>query len=369
MKALGVTTFGPPSTIQILNLPTPTIQSPNDILISIKCIALNRSDAIRARGWTRIFEHIKLPHVIGADFSGVVHEVGDNVTKFKPGDPVYGFSIFVRGCGSQFLHLTEETRHYVAKIPYLPSPLGAVGLERARLSFEEAAGLTVVCATAFSALWQAEEILGGEGALKGKSVLVIGGLGGVGSSAVMVLKSVFGVGKVVVTVSTPKVSLVDELLKGKVGQVVDYTKEDVVKGIGKGTVDFALDTVGTGMQYIEMVKKDGLMLCILGKTGKTARIEIPGVPRWICWGLDLHSWAQSTRAGRYGVRYLHTFAKRDERLEKAIENWVGKGKLRMIVGKVIEGNNIEDVRAAVEMVGTAKSTVGKVIVEINGLDD
>lgn len=363
MKALGVTSFGPPSNIQILTMPTPTMQSPDDIIISIKCIALNRSDAIRARGWTRIFENISLPHVIGADFSGIVHEVGSNVTKFKVGDPVYGFSIFVRGCASQFLHLTRDTRHYVAKIPFLPS---TTGLER--MSFKEAAGLSVVCATAFSALWQAEDVMEDEGGLKGKNVLIIGGLGGVGSSAVMVLKSVFGVRKVIVTISTSKIPLVNELLKGKVDKVVDYTREDVVKAIGIGSVDFVLDTVGTGMQYIEVVKRGGLMLCILGKTGKTARIEIPGVPRWICWGLDMHSWVQSMRAERYGVRYLHTFAIRDERLEKAIEKWVGEGKLRMIIGKVIEGKNVEEVRATVEMVGTAKSTVGKVIVKMDGLN-
>lgn len=198
---------------------------------------------------------IRLPLVIGHDYAGVVSEVGTAVTDFVPGDRVYGFS-FKAGCAAEYMLLSSKFKYIISKIPD-------------ELSFDDAASLPIAAHTAIQALTRADnEILGG---LEGKTVLVTAGLGGVGTIALQLLKPVFGAEKVITTVSTKKVTLVAELLgEGKVDQIVDYTTQDVVTEIGKGTVDFFLDTANKAMSYVAVVKPEtGFLLSIVGKSGET----------------------------------------------------------------------------------------------------
>ncbi|KAF8848446.1 GroES-like protein [Acephala macrosclerotiorum] len=411
MKALGVTTFGKPSNLKILTLPDPTIEGPDDIIVSVKAISINPADYFRMSGITRFIEpltfvfpsfflpifHVtvslfdlftrstwltrtRLPFTIAADFSGTIHSVGSNVTKFKKGDSVYGFCIHVHGVASQLLHLTPLTRHFISHIPLTPN--------HEPLTFESAAAIPTVSCTAINALWQADCLIaekesGGtkhEGGLKDKTVFVIAGLGGVGNIALQVLKSCFGVKKVITTVSTSKIPLITSLLgEGKVDSIVDYTKgqNEVVETIGKEKVDFLFDTVGQGMPLISVVKKGGLILSIKGKSSTTLKADIPNAPFWICWLVDLHLAVNKWRTGRWGVEYDHTYAEFSERFGDKVRELVEEGKLKMIVGRVVEfekgeegqGRGLEEVKAILEIAGKGKGAVGKMLVKLDGLGD
>lgn len=59
MRALGVRSFGNPDTLEILDLPSPDISSPDDILVQVKAIRINVGDGIRAAGYSRILETVK----------------------------------------------------------------------------------------------------------------------------------------------------------------------------------------------------------------------------------------------------------------------------------------------------------------------
>ncbi|CZR50309.1 uncharacterized protein PAC_00181 [Phialocephala subalpina] len=376
MKALGLTKFGKPTNLEILTLPDPVIESPEDIIVSVKAISVNPADYVRMSGITRFVEPITPPFTIAADFSGVIFEVGESVTKFKKGDKVYGFCIHVHGTASQLLHLTPKTGHFISHIP--SSPTGT-------LSIEEAAAIPVACCTAISALWQADRLIAlkessgsrDSGGLVGKTVFVTAGLGGIGSSTLQILKSCFEVKKVITTVSTSKIPLVDELLgEGKVDLIVDYTKgqNDVVEKIGKETVDFLFDTVGQGMGVIEVMKKGGLILNTKGKSSTTLRAEVVNPPFWICWLVDLHLAVQRWRAGRYGVEYDHTHTQFGDRFGDAFRGWVEEGKLRPIVGRLVEfekgkeEEGLQEVKAVLEMAGKGKGAVGKMVVRLDGFD-
>jgi NADPH:quinone reductase-like Zn-dependent oxidoreductase len=142
--------------------------------------------------------------VRGMDVAGIVEAVGRNVTRFKPGDEVYGVG---EGTFAEYA---------VAKPDKLaPKP--------ANLTFEQAAAVPVSAATALQAL---------KGA--GGRVLVIGAAGGIGSYAVQLARTMKA--HVTGVCSTSKVDIVRRL---GAAEVIDYTSEPLT-----GSYDLILDTAG-----------------------------------------------------------------------------------------------------------------------------
>ena len=281
-------------------------------------------------------------------FAGIISAVGSSATSLSPGDRVYGFT-FAGRTAAEYLLLSSKSKYHVSKIPE-------------GLSFEEAVSL--VAHTAIGALTRADaEIPGG---LKGKTVLVPAGLGGVGSTAVQLLKPVFGAGKVITTVSTKKVALVDGTLGGGlVDQVIDYTTQNVVEEVGKGTVDFFLDTVGMAMPYIEVVKpKTGFLLTIVGKSGQTLAKDWPEVSWLMIKVLDALDGIQKWRASRWGVIYDHIYTQFTSTISESIAEWVKEGKLKAISSKTAEMDDLETVRGMFQEVTSAKGAIGKYVVKI-----
>ena len=135
------------------------------------------------------------------DFAGVVESVGKSVTKFKPGDEVFGgrdgaFSEYVR---------VRESRNIV--------------LKPANISFEEAAAVPIAAITALQALRDYGKLKAGE------KVLVNGASGGVGTFAVQIAKAMGA--EVTGVCSGRNVELVRSL---GADHVIDYTKEDFTDG-------------------------------------------------------------------------------------------------------------------------------------------
>ncbi len=150
---------------------------------------------------------------LGVDFAGTVEAVGKKVTRFKPGDEVFGGKF---GAFAEYVSFPEE-RAVVAK------PAG--------LSFEQAAAIPIAGVTALQALRD-------KGRLQpGQKVLVIGASGGVGTFAVQLARS-FGA-EVTGVCSTRNLELVRQL---GADHVIDYTREDVLK---RGLrYELILDNVG-----------------------------------------------------------------------------------------------------------------------------
>ena len=151
---------------------------------------------------------------LGVDFAGVVESVGKSVTKFKPGDEVFGgrdgaFSEFVR---------VKESRNVV--------------LKPANVSFEQAAAIPIAAITALQALRD-------NGQLKaGQKVLINGASGGVGTFAVQIAKAL---GAEVTGVCSGRNMELVRLLGAD--HVIDYTKEDFTEGATK--YDLIVDNVIT----------------------------------------------------------------------------------------------------------------------------
>ncbi|SEF35528.1 NADPH:quinone reductase [Amycolatopsis pretoriensis] len=148
--------------------------------------------------------------VRGLDFAGVVEEVGDGVTRVRPGEEVFGV------CEGAFAEYAVAKQDLVAAKP-------------ARLSFEQAAAVLISGGTALQALRDTGRVR------PGQRVLVIGAAGGIGTFAVQLAKA-FGA-DVTGVCSTAKTDLVRTL---GADHVVDYTRED----FATRRYDLVVDTAG-----------------------------------------------------------------------------------------------------------------------------
>ena len=193
--------------------------------------------------------------VLGMDLAGTVEAVGANVTRFQPGDEVFGW--------------TDG-----AFAEYAIAPAGQLAPKPATLSFEQAA---VVPTSGFAALQGLRDV---GGVQAGQQVLIIGAAGGVGSFAVQLAKA-FGA-QVTGVASTAQVELV-----GSIGadEVIDYTRQDVTDGTRHW--DLILDCAGrrTLSQLRRALTPTGTLVIVGGEGvggGWAALTATCG--RWRCHG-------------------------------------------------------------------------------------
>src|SRR5829696_9758222 len=220
MKAFISENYGPPETLRMADVDKPA-PSADEVLVKVLAVSVNPADWHSMRGkplFSRITLGIRRPKhkILGVDIAGQVEAVGGNVTKFKPGDEVYG-NLLDHGYGG----FAE----------YVSAPVAVVSLKPANLSFEEAAAVPMAAVTALQGLRHHGEIQ------PTQQVLINGASGGVGSFAVQIAKS-YGPEVTAVT-STGNLDLVRSL---GADQVVDYTTTDFTRGGQR--YDLILDTVG-----------------------------------------------------------------------------------------------------------------------------
>jgi len=85
MKAAVFNEHGGPEVLEYTDFPTPEIE-PHQVLVDVKAVALNHLDLFVRGGIPGL--KLEMPHILGSDISGVVHQVGDAVTGFEIGQKV-----------------------------------------------------------------------------------------------------------------------------------------------------------------------------------------------------------------------------------------------------------------------------------------
>ena len=164
MKAVVYRCYGPPDVLTIEDLEKP-MPGPDELLVRVHAASVNPYDWHFMRGspyLMRLGSGIGAPSNIriGADFAGTVEAVGSNVTRFGPGDEVFGGT-----SGAFGQYVTPKADRGIARKP-------------AEVTFEQAASAPIAAVTALQALRD-------HGQLEpGQKVLINGSSGGVGTFAV-----------------------------------------------------------------------------------------------------------------------------------------------------------------------------------------
>ena len=177
----------------------PSIAS-NQLLIKMAATSINDIDIVKRENGVPPTAppqmQMKFPYLLGSDFSGIVTEIGDNVTKFQVGDHVAG----ITQTGTYAEYITVDENSFVTKVP---SDMDLVAL----------GGLGVVSCTAWSAVMIHGKVQ------PNQRILIHGGAGGVGSMAVQLAKNAGAY--VITTASEGNRELLKEL---GADEIIDYKK-------------------------------------------------------------------------------------------------------------------------------------------------
>ena len=216
MRAIVQDVYGSPDVLQLREIEKPAIGG-DEVLLRVSAAGVDqgvwhlmagRPYLVRVAG-----VGLRAPKnpIRGLDVAGLVEAVGEQVTRLRPGDEVFGV------CRGSFAE-------------YACAPAHRLVLKPANISFVQAAAVPVSGCTALQAVRDRAKVQSGQ------RVLVIGAGGGVGTFAVQLAK-LFGAA-VTGVCSTSKVELVRSI---GADRVVDYTREDFAGG---DRYDAILDTAG-----------------------------------------------------------------------------------------------------------------------------
>lgn len=212
--------YGPPEVVHLQQAADPEIEG-NEVLVRVEASTVGPSDSAGRSGtprFARLFFGLTRPKhpVLGSDFAGVVERVGADVTRFAPGDRVFGTLAPAMGAHAELVKIAEDAP--IAHIPGALDPAEAVATVDGFL-------------TALPFLRDLAEVA------PGQVVLVNGASGTVGSAAVQLARH-FGA-TVVGVCSTANAPLVASL---GADRVIDYTSEDFAEA--RGAYDAIFDAVG-----------------------------------------------------------------------------------------------------------------------------
>jgi NADPH:quinone reductase-like Zn-dependent oxidoreductase len=239
MKAIVYRCYGTPEVLKLENIAKPA-PADDRVLVKVHAASVNPLDWHYMQGKPYVMRAgvgVGKPDSIlmGADFAGTVESVGKSVTRFKPGDEVYGDR---DGAFGEYVSVREN---------------GAIATKPGNMTMEQAAAVPVAGLTALQALRDKGKVQAGQ------KVLINGASGGVGTFAVQIAKT-YGA-DVTGVCSTRNVAMVKSI---GADHVIDYTKEDFTQGSVR--YDLIIDNVGnhTLSEYRHVLTPNGALVMVGG---------------------------------------------------------------------------------------------------------
>ncbi|MBC6988816.1 NAD(P)-dependent alcohol dehydrogenase [Hymenobacter sp. BT491] len=215
MKAIYYTEYGPAEVLQFGEQPTPKIKS-DQVLVRVRASSVNPVDWKVRDGSAKMMTDRIFPKIPGRDIAGEVAALGDEVTRFRIGDRVFGMPIGIGGANAEYAAVDATV------LAFIPD----------NLSFEQAAAVPLAALTALQALHNHAKLLSGD------RVLINGASGGVGSMGVQLARAL-GAGEITGVCGPDNVELVRSL---GADRVINHKEHDFTKDISR--YDIIFDAVG-----------------------------------------------------------------------------------------------------------------------------
>ena len=219
MKALVLENYNTP--FELKEIPKP-VASQGEVLVKIHASGVNPLD-LKIMAGQAGHAQTRLPAILGIDLAGEVVAVGAGVTKFKPGDGVYGMTGGIAGIPGSLAEFAAVDADLLA-------------LKPKSLSMREAAALPLIVITAWEAIVDQADIQ------PGQTILVHGGAGGVGHIAVQLAKARGA--EVFATVAPGNQALMVQYGATPIDYTTSSVEEYMRTHTGSEGFDIVLDTVG-----------------------------------------------------------------------------------------------------------------------------
>lgn len=336
MKAIGFKTSlsieNPESFIEFETVkPVP---GPHDLFVKIDAISVNPVD-FKIRQSSAKETVLDTPKIIGWDAVGIVQAVGQDVTLFEVGDPVYyAGDITKQGSNAEYQIIDERI----------------VGRKPKSLSIEESAVIPLTALTAWEILFDRIRINADKD--KGKSILIIGGAGGVGSIAIQLAKKIAGL-TVIATASRPET--IEWCKQQGADFVVDHKNLiSSVREAGFEHVDFILDFVDTNAYWdtmVELIKPQGHIASITGSAEPVVLNKLKSKSVSFSWEL----------------MYTRSMYQTEDMIEQhnilnIVADLLDDGILKTTLNTTLNGLTAENLKKAHELLESGK-TIGKIAIK------
>jgi NADPH:quinone reductase-like Zn-dependent oxidoreductase len=312
MKAIRIHNYGGPEVLKYEDAPRPE-PGEREVLIRVHATSVNPIDWKARAGYMKDFIPHSFPLILGWDVSGVIEEVGPDVSRFKKGDEVYS--------------LPDHTRNG-AYAEYIVVRESEVALKSKSLHHIRAAAVPLAALTAWQALFDTAQLQ------PEQRLLIHGAAGGVGHFAVQLAK--WKGARVIGTASAKNHEMLYEL---GADELIDYTTqrfEDFARSI-----DVVLDTIGgeTQERSWQVLKKGGILVSL---------VQSPS----------------GDKAKEHGVRGIRLGTRANGQELAEIAKIIDAGKLAPVIDRILP---LSETRRAHELSQSAH-THGKIVLRVKNGD-
>ena len=324
MKAAVSLRYGPPEILAVADVPTPE-PGDREVLVRVHASTVCFGDCLIRKGppLVRVMNGLRKPKVriLGVDLAGTVESVGRSVTKFAPGDQVFGSRGALFGAHAEYACVAEDG--YLAHKP-------------ANMSLAEAATVFVGGCCALYFLRKAR-------IRSGESVLVHGASGSLGTFAVQLARH-FGA-HVTAVCGPANVDLVKSL---GADEVIDYTRQDFTRDAGRYDVICDVMAKAGFPHSLGPLKRGGRYLHV------GMPLEVARIGTVLLNGL----WAHVTGAAQFVVGAAAPVQADLDYLRRLIE----AGDLRTVIGRTYPLTEIAEAHRYAE----SGHKIGNVVILIRG---
>ena len=333
MKAISFTQHAlpidNPQALIDISLPRPT-PGPRDLLVEVRAVSVNPVDTK-----VRVGTITKEPIILGWDATGIVREVGAEVTLFQPGDEVfYAGSIARPGSYSEF-HLVDER---------------IVGHKPHSLSAADAAALPLTSITAWELLFDRLGVVEGTG--EGKCLLITGAAGGVGSMLVQLARKLT---RLTVIGTASRQQTADWVRQLGAHHVIDHSQPLLaqLQALGVPEIDYVASLTHTEQHFAQLID-------VLKPQGRLGVIDDPET-------LDVVPLKRKSLSLHWELMFTRSLFETPDMINQhhllnRVSALIDQGVLQTTVGEHFGAINAANMRRAHALIESGKAR-GKIVLE------